>query len=227
VTDEQDRIPLDAAALLEVLERHRVAYVVVGGYAAELHGSVRRTVDVDVVPRTTLDNLERLTQALRELRVRIRTDDDSAGLPFATSAEALAGMSMLNLVTVHGELDVNFTPSGTGGYEDLHTDATTFHVGPVQVQVASLAAVIRSKTAAGRRKDLDALPELHRLAGVGNSAASAFHAPPRSARELAQAGYPEPVHRVTAQELAQARIDAARRQAAASRADQRQPPTQR
>jgi len=83
-------VPLDAAALLEVLERHRVAYVVVGGYAAELHGSVRRTVDVDVVPRTTLDNLERLTQALRELRARIRTDDDPAGLPFATSAEALA-----------------------------------------------------------------------------------------------------------------------------------------
>jgi hypothetical protein len=132
VTDEHDRVPLDAAALFEVLERHRVAYVVVGGYAAELHGSVRRTVDVDVVPRTTLDNLERLTQALRELRARIRTDDDAAGLPFATSAEVLAGMSMLNLVTAHGELDLNFTPTGTAGYEDLHTDATTFIVGRVQ-----------------------------------------------------------------------------------------------
>ena len=60
---DQDRVPLDAAALLEVLERHRVAYVVIGGYAAELHGSVRRTVDIDVVPRTTLDNLERLAKA--------------------------------------------------------------------------------------------------------------------------------------------------------------------
>ena len=55
--------PLDAPALLEVLERHRVQYVVVGGYAAELHGSVRRTVDVDVVPRTTADNLERLAHS--------------------------------------------------------------------------------------------------------------------------------------------------------------------
>jgi len=45
---------------------------------------VRRTVDVDVVPRTTLDNLERLTRALRELRARVRTDDDPAGLPFTT-----------------------------------------------------------------------------------------------------------------------------------------------
>jgi hypothetical protein len=227
VTDDPDRVPLDAAALFEVLERHRVAYVVVGGYAAELHGSVRRTVDVDVVPRTTLDNLERLTQALRELRARIRTDDDSAGLPFATSAEVLAGMSMLNLVTAHGELDLNFTPTGTAGYEDLHTDATTFIVGRVQVQVASLAAVIRSKTAAGRGKDLDALPELHRLAGISKTAKDAVDTPPRSARELAQAGYPEPVQPVTAAELAQARIDAARRHAGGTRADRQQPPTQR
>lgn len=227
MTDDQDRVPLDAAALLEVLERHRVAYVVVGGYAAELHGSVRRTVDVDVVPRTTLDNLERLTQALRELRARIRTDDDPAGLPFTTSAEALAGMSMLNLVTAHGELDLNFTPTGTAGYEDLHTDATTFSVGRVQVQVASLADVIRSKTAAGRGKDLDALPELHRLAGISTTAKSAVDAPPRSAWEQAQAGYPEPVQPVTAQELSRARIDAARRQAAATRAEQQRPPTQR
>ena len=65
-------VPLDASALLEVLERHRVQYVVVGGFAAELHGSVRRTADVDVVPRATADNLERLAAALREVQARIR-----------------------------------------------------------------------------------------------------------------------------------------------------------
>jgi len=58
---------LDAPAIFEVLERHGVQYVVIGGYAAELHGSNRRTVDVDVVPETTLDNLDRLVGALREL----------------------------------------------------------------------------------------------------------------------------------------------------------------
>jgi hypothetical protein len=95
------------------------------------------------------------------------------------------------------------------------------------VQVASLAAVIRSKTAAGRSKDLDALPELLRLAGISKTDRAAVAAAPRSARELAQAGYREPVQSVTAQEVAEARIDAARRQAAALRADQQQPPTQR
>lgn len=223
--------PLDAPALLEVLERHRVQYVVVGGYAAELHGSVRRTVDVDVVPRTTADNLERLASALRELQATIRTGDLPAGLPFSPSGEAMVGMTMLNLVTRHGELDLNFAPSGTTGYEDLHTDATTFDVGRVQVQVASLADVIRSKTSAGRPKDFEALPELHQLAGTNTGRDGGDQqARPQAARELAGAGYPDPVKSVTAQELAQDRIDAARRQAAASKADKadrKSPPTQR
>lgn len=207
-------VPLDASALLEVLERHRVQYVVVGGFAAELHGSVRRTADVDVVPRATADNLERLAAALREVQAKTRTEGSPEGLPFSPSGEAMVGMTMLNLVTTHGELDLNFTPSGTAGYEDLHADATTFDVGRVQVQVASLADVIRSKTAAGRPKDFDALPELHQLAGTGSDS-DVRPAAPRSARELARAG------------LAQARIDAARRQAAESRAGRRDPPTQR
>ena len=38
-----------------------------------------------------------------------------AGLPFSLSGEAMVGMPMLNLVTAHGELDLNFTPSGTTG----------------------------------------------------------------------------------------------------------------
>ena len=122
-------IPRDASALLEVLERHRVQYVVVGGFAAELHGSVRRTADVDVVPRATADNLERLAAALREVQAKIRTEGSPEGLPFSPSGEAMVGMTMLNLVTTHGELDLNFTPSGTAGYEDLHADATTFDVG--------------------------------------------------------------------------------------------------
>lgn len=43
----------------------------------------------------------------------------------------MVGIIMLNLVTKRGELDVNFTPSGTSGYDDLHTGATTFDVGRV------------------------------------------------------------------------------------------------
>lgn len=167
MTDQDDAAAgpgLDAPAILEVLERHRVQHVVVGGYAAELHGSARRTVDVDVVPETSRENLSRLADALRELGARIRTDAVVGGLPFSTSAEALAGTKMLNLVTPFGELDLTFSPSGTSGYPDLVRGAVPRDVGGVQVRIAALADVIRSKEAAGRRKDAEALPELRALA---------------------------------------------------------------
>jgi len=155
---------LDAVAIFEVLERRHVQYVVIGGYAAELHWSSRRTVDVDVVPATTLENLDRLAGALHDLSARIRVESEPDGLPFRTSGEALRVMKTLNLLTRHGELDLTFTPSGTEGYVDLVRSAVRVRVGQVDVLIAALGDVIRSKTAAGRPKDIVALPELRALA---------------------------------------------------------------
>lgn len=154
----------DPVPILVVLERHRVEYLVVGGYAAVLYGASRPTEDIDITPATTEENLARLAAALTELEARVRTDAVPEGLPFSASAESLRGLRMLNLRTVHGVLDLTFTPAGTGGFDDLRRSATVRSVGRVRVRVAALDDVIRSKESAGRRKDQEALPELYRLA---------------------------------------------------------------
>ena len=46
-------------AILTVLDRHQVRYVLVGGYAAQLHGATRPTTDIDVTPQPTQENLTR------------------------------------------------------------------------------------------------------------------------------------------------------------------------
>jgi hypothetical protein len=76
---------------------------------------------------------------------------------------------MWNLVTDHGRLDVTFVPSGTTGYEDLARDAVHLVILGVDVDVASLADVIRSKEAAGREKDRVVLPVLRRILDEGES----------------------------------------------------------
>ena len=156
--------PLDAPAIFAILDVHQVEYVVVGGYAAQVHGSTRVTTDVDVTPERSTANLDRLAAALRDLGGGIRVNDLEEGLPFDTSAEALAGMKTLNLRTPFGDVDLTFEPDGTEGYADLARAAEPHTIGSVRVLVAALADVIRSKTAAGRQKDLLALPELHDLA---------------------------------------------------------------
>lgn len=155
---------LRPAEILTVLDRHNVEYVLVGGFAAQLHGATKPTTDIDVTPATSHNNLGRLAAALRELKAGIRLDELPEPLPFDTSAEALAGMRTLNLRTPYGDLDLTFEPDGTRGYDDLARSAEPRTIGGLQVRVASLADIIRSKQAAARPKDLRALPELERLA---------------------------------------------------------------
>ena len=94
---------LDAPAILAIFDRHQVEYVVVGGYAANLHGSTRVTTDIDVTPNRTHTNLARLAAALRDLGGGIRVDDLDHGLAFDASPASLAGMLTLNLRTPHGD----------------------------------------------------------------------------------------------------------------------------
>lgn len=157
----------DPAAVLAVLNGHGVRYVLIGGLAAAVHGSPYVTTDVDVTPATDHPNLERLSSALDELDARIRTESVPEGLPFAHDARSLAGGVVWNLTTRHGDLDLAMLPSGTSGYGDLVRDARELTIVGLVVRVASLADVIRSKSAAGRPKDAAQLPLLRRLLEEG------------------------------------------------------------
>lgn len=150
--------------ILRVLSDHGVRYVLVGGFAAVIHGSPYVTTDVDVVPDAGRDNLVRLSDALRTLGARVWTESEPEGLAFGHNADSLAGSRMWNLVTDHGRLDVAFEPSGTSGFDDLARDAVHLTILGVEVDVASLADVIRSKEAAGRERDRLVLPVLRRIA---------------------------------------------------------------
>lgn len=155
----------DPVRIIEVLTSHCVEFVLVGGYAALLYGARRPTYDVDITPSTVMENLQRLSDALRDLGAGIRVDDLDDGLPFDSSAESLRGVQMLNLRSPIGDLDIAFFPAGfADGYAALRPGAHPYTVGAASIHVADLADVITSKETAGRPKDLDALPELIDLA---------------------------------------------------------------
>lgn len=155
---------LNAAAIVAVLNRHRVEYVVIGAFAAiAQQAPIPPTRDIDLTPATTAGNLTRLSKALKELGARIRTDDVPEGLPFDHDGASLGRAAMWNLVCPLGEFDINFSPAAfEAGYRDLAARSHLLRVADVEVRVADLADVIRSKEAAGRPKDLRVLPILYR-----------------------------------------------------------------
>lgn len=155
---------LDAAGIVSVLNRHGVRYVVIGAFAAiAQQAPIPPTRDIDLTPDTSAENLTRLSKALKELGARIRTDAVPEGLPFDHDGASLRRGAIWNLLCPLGEFDISFFPSGFDrGYTQLARRAHLVRVAGVEVAVADLADVIRSKEAAGRSKDLRVLPILYR-----------------------------------------------------------------
>lgn len=149
--------------IVRVLAEHQVRCVIIGGWAAALHGSPFITYDVDVTPDPDLANLARLSDALRALHARVRAEGIEEGLPFAHDADSLAAVGVWNLVTRFGELDISFVPTGTQGFADLDRDAEDKAVTGIRIRIASLADIVRSKQAANRPKDQRVLPTLREI----------------------------------------------------------------
>ncbi len=145
--------PLDPELLFTTLARHQVAYVLIGALAARLQGFQRLTADAGITPARDRENLERLAAALSELNARVYTEAVPEGLAFDCSVPMLERGEMWNLVTAAGRLDIAFVPSGTEGFDDLVGDAVRFHVYGVELLVASLNDIVRSKEAADRPQD--------------------------------------------------------------------------
>lgn len=156
----------DPVAILQTLERHGVLYVVIGGFAALVHGSPYPTYDVDVTPDMSKANLQRLADALNAINPRLHVDDDHEpdGAPVVLDATMLARAEIWNLITDLGNVDIVVKPGASRGYVELSGNAERTEIADgLTVAVASLEDVIRTKAAAGREKDFRVLPELRAL----------------------------------------------------------------
>ncbi len=143
----------DPYALFSSLERERVSYLVVGGFARVVHGTSETTDGLDVVPSLREENLRRLGRALEEL--------ESAE---PALAEVLATSKPVTAQTRAGELRIVPQPWGTRGYDDLRIRAFRENLGRgARPQVASLVDCVRMLEASEREPDAERLQRLRRL----------------------------------------------------------------
>jgi hypothetical protein len=155
----------DPLRILATLDRHRVAYVLIGGLAGVLHGTDEITSGVDIVPQMKPENIERLERALSELDARLPRRKS-----FELDAERLGREPITRLETAVGEVKVVPQPEGTAGYEDLRRASTREPLGHgVRAPVASVGDLARMLAVLGRTADRDRLAVLRRLAELERS----------------------------------------------------------
>ncbi|MEZ4366834.1 MAG: hypothetical protein R2939_11165 [Kofleriaceae bacterium] len=147
-------------AALAALVGGGVAFIVVGGVAAVLGGAPINTFDVDIVPARDDANVGRLLGALASIDACYR---DLAGSVIRPDAAGLRGPGHHLLLTQHGPLDVLGTVGAGEDYAQLLPDTELVELGPLTIRVLGLAGLIRTKEAAGRPKDLLALPIRRRV----------------------------------------------------------------
>jgi hypothetical protein len=149
------------AKVLELLAAAGVRFVVVGGYAAMLHGSAYVTQDLDICYERTTENMRCLVAALANLNPRLR--GAPGNLPFVFDERTLRQGLNFTLTTDSADIDLLGELPGIGQFPELDRDAIDMELYGRSHRVASLDALIRSKRTAGRPKDLNLLPELEAL----------------------------------------------------------------
>jgi hypothetical protein len=168
MSDSEERTdrPLDIGDLIEILSRHEVDYVVIGGVATQVHGHRRTTMDLDLTPDPDPENLSRLGAALAELEARPREAGLEKGEIATSDPERLAIAAIVPpLLTRHGQIHILKEPKGARAFGELREAALVVELDGIEVAIASLDDLIRMKRAAGRPADLDdiaALTEVER-----------------------------------------------------------------
>jgi hypothetical protein len=148
-------------APLRLLGEYRVECVIVGGVAAAIHGSLLLTNDLDVCYDRDPANLERLANALQSVNARLR--NTPAGLPFILDAETLKRGLNFTVTTNIGDLDLLGEVRGVGQYDNAQSNSLIVELFGYRFEVLDIGKLILAKRAAGRPKDLIALPELEAI----------------------------------------------------------------
>ena len=147
--------------LIDALERHRVKYAIVGGYALALHGVVRGTVNVDLVLKISRANYRNAEKALAEIGLTsllpVGADEVIDFRDEYISNKNMVAWNFRNPKDPTQDVDIIIT-------QDLSAiKIDKFKVGQRILPVVSVRDLIKMKRKSGRPQDIQDIEALERL----------------------------------------------------------------
>lgn len=134
----------DLKLLLGALQLHGVDYLLIGGYALYALGYQRGTVDIDILLRPTLEQGEKVKQALLLLPEGVAKDIDPAWFPEGDTIRVADAFVV----------DLMFNACGES-FESLLPYAVTIDFDGVPLRTVNLEGLLKTKQTAREKDKMD------------------------------------------------------------------------
>jgi hypothetical protein len=147
-----EKIPQDFKELLELLNSHKVEYLVVGSYALAFHGAPRFTGDIDLFVKPDLANAKRILEALGEF---------GFGSLNLSEADFTTPENVVQFGVPPVRIDIMTSLTGVS-WEKAQAGKVRGNYDKTLVYFISKQELIANKTALGRQKDLADIEALNK-----------------------------------------------------------------
>jgi hypothetical protein len=148
-------------ALLTRLKDSGLDFVVIGGVCVVFHGLPLATFDLDICCRFGEENVKRIESAVRDLHPVHRLTANK--LPLEMTRDVFGELKNLYLQTDLGKLDCLGEVAGIGNFDEALKKSVVARFSYGDFRFLSLDALIASKQAAGRERDLTAVRHLRAI----------------------------------------------------------------
>jgi hypothetical protein len=138
---------------VQAIRQVKLECIIIGNSASALQGAPVTTLDVDFAIRDTKQNAEKLLLLAKKLKGYLTQ-------PFLPASQ------LYRIITNEIQLDFVVRMDGIRSFESLRSRAKEIPIGNIQILVASLEDVIKSKKACNRAKDKAVIPLLEQVLEV-------------------------------------------------------------
>jgi hypothetical protein len=152
--------------IFRAFQEQRVKYVLVGGIAVNLLGSLRSTADMDILVEMQDDNLAKVVTILKNKGYRVKQPVDPIGLADRETREDWIKnkhMKAFNFYKDGGIKEVDIIIDTPVSFKEANKDALRVKSGGIIIPVISIDKLIKMKKKSGRNIDKLDIEELNRI----------------------------------------------------------------
>ena len=155
--------------ILRAFQKQRVRYVLVGGIAVNLLGSLRSTADMDILVEMSDDNLAKVVTILKRKGYGVKQPVDPMGIADKKTRACWIKekhMKAFNFYKEEGLKEVDIIIDTPVSFDDAKKDILWVKSGDIWIPVISINNLIKMKRNTGRsidKLDIEELKKIKRL----------------------------------------------------------------